>query len=168
MTNETNILTNIHLLKTQLSKHYVINPSQIKFERFKNNIDANLSESYQDSNLVFTESIVGFSVGKTIKIESFDDYCKSIIDDDYISYGQSIGNYIVNKKIDIDSFTFLCILTSTNKKYTTIKVIMTPKFFEFINNETKNIQLSMLTLDRDIANVNQLYFGTIENVPTMN
>jgi hypothetical protein len=168
MTNETNILTNIHLLKTQLSKHYVINPSQIKFERFKNNIDANLSESYQDSNLLFTESIVGFSVGKTIKIESFDDYCKSIIDDDYISYGQSIGNYIVNKKIDIDSFTFLCILTSTNKKYTTIKVIMTPKFFEFINNETKNIELSMLTLDRDIANVNQLYFGTIENVPTMN
>jgi hypothetical protein len=168
MTNETNILTNIHLLKTQLSKHYVINPSQIKFERFKNNIDANLSESYQDSNLVFTESIVGFSVGKTIKIESFDDYCKSIIDNDYISYGQSIGNYIVNKKIDIDSFTFLCILTSINKKYTTIKVIMTPKFFEFINNETKNIELSMLTLDRDIANMNQLYFGTIENVPTMN
>jgi hypothetical protein len=45
---------------------------------------------------------------------------------------------------------------------------MTPKFFEFINNETKNIELSTLSLDRDITNVNQLYFGSIENVPTMN
>jgi hypothetical protein len=168
MRKETNILTNIHLLKTQLSKHYMIKPSEIKFERFKNNIDANISESYQDSNLVFTESIVGFSVDKTIKIKSFDDYCKTFIDNDYISYGQSIGNYIVNNKIDIDSYTFLCVLKCSSKKYTNVKVIMTPKFFEFINNETKNIELSNLSLDRDITNVNQFYFGSIENVPTMN
>ena len=45
---------------------------------------------------------------------------------------------------------------------------MTPKFFEFINNETKNIELSMLSLDRDITILNKLYFGTIESVPTMN
>jgi hypothetical protein len=168
MRKETNILTNIHLLKTQLSKHFMVNPSQIKFERFKQNIDANISESYQDSNLVFTESIVGFSVNKTIKIKSFDDYCKTFIDNDYISYGQSIGNYIVNNKIDMDSYTFLCVLKCSSKKYTNVKVIMTPKFFEFINNETKNIELSTLSLDRDITNVNQLYFGSIENVPTMN
>ena len=168
MTKENNILTNIYLLKTHLSKFYQIEFNQIKFERFKYNLDTILSESYKDLKLVSDESIVGFSVGNTIKIKLFEEYSKSIIDDEYVSYGQSIGNFIVNSKINLNDYTFLSILKISSTKCISIKVLMTSKFYEFIEKPITNTELSVNSLDRDIVNLNQLYFGSIENVPTMN
>lgn len=162
------ILANIHLLKTHLSKYYQIDFNKIEFERFKDNVDTFLSESYRDLKLISDESIFGFSVGKKIKIKFFEEYSKSIVDNDYTSYGQSIGNFIVNSKINLDDYTFLCVLKTSSIKCISIKVLMTSKFYEFIEKPITNTELSVNSLDRDIVNLNQLYFGSIENVPTMN
>lgn len=162
------ILANIHLLKTHLSKYYQIDFNKIEFERFKDNVDTFLSESYRDLKLISDESIFGFSVGKKIKIKFFEEYSKSIVDNDYTSYGQSIGNFIVNSKINLDDYTFLCVLKTSAIKCISVKVLMSSKFYDFIEKPITNTELSVNSLDRDIVNLNQLYFGSIENVPTMN
>lgn len=165
-----NILVNIHNFKTYLSRFYKIEFNKINFVKFNDNHNRNLYDKFNsDLNLMESEHFVGVKINDSkIDFKLFEDFNNSISDDDYISYGQCVGNYIVNKKIKPSDYTLFLIVKECGGKVINIDVLTTKSFYDFLREENTNTQFNLLSLDRDIAYLNQLYFGTMEKCFSLN
>lgn len=169
---ESNILVNIHSLKTYLSKYFKVDFNKINFIKYKDGMNRILIDKMKkdNMNLDITENLFGFKVQKTMKIKMFEHFDNAIVDyDDIVELnGQCIQSYLEEKNVKVNDYTFFIIGKQTQYKFLSIDVIMTDNFNHFIKKETDNIELNINHYDRDIVNVNQLYFDTIKMCPTLN
>ena len=169
---ESNILVNIHSLKTYLSKYFKVDFNKINFIKYKDGLNRVLIDKMKkdNMNLDITENLFGFKVEKTMKVKMFEHFDNAIVDyDDIVELkGQCVQSYLEEKNVKVNDYTFFIIGKQTQYKFLSIDVIMTDNFNHFIKKETNNIELNIAHYDRDIVNVNQLYFDTIKMCPTLN
>jgi hypothetical protein len=172
MEYNSNILVNIHLLKTYLSKYYKVDLNKINFIKYKDGMERVLIDKMKEGNMNLhtTENLFGFKVERTMKVNMFERIDNAIVDyDDIVEcYGETIQTYIDRKYIKVNDYTFFIIAKQTQHKFLRIDVIMTDNFNKFIKSETDNIELNINSFDRGVINTNQLYFGNILMSSTLN
>jgi len=172
MDYKSNIIVNIHSLKNYLSKYYKVDLNKINFIKSKDGMERVLIDKMKEDsmNLHTTENLFGFKVERTMNVKMFEHFDNTIInfDGNCELDGQYIQSYFQENKIKENDYTFFVVAKQTQYKFIRIDVIMTDVFNHFIKNENNNIELNIANYDRDIINLNQLYFGNISMTSTLN
>jgi hypothetical protein len=172
MDYKSNILVNIHSLKNYLSKYYKVDLNKINFIKSKDGMERVLIDKMKEDsmNLHTTENLFGFKVERTMNVKMFKHFDNTIInfDGNCELDGQCIQSYFQENKIKENDYTFFVVAKQTQYKFIRIDVIMTDVFNHFIKNENNNIELNIANYDRDVINLNQLYFGNISMTSTLN